>query len=55
MSLAGLGLKSGSKHVCLIIAKTGLQGPVLYQGDKGVNVAARTLEGGSAEAGGLSV
>ena len=55
MSLVGLEPKSGSKHVCLLIAQTGQQGPVLYKGDKGVNVAARQHEGGPAEAGGLSV
>ena len=54
MSLAGLGIKSGPRNVCLLIASTGQQGQVLYKGDKGVNVAARPLEGGLAEAGGLS-
>ena len=54
MSLAGHGPKSGSRHVCLIIAYTGQQGPVLYKGDKGVNVAAPPAEGDSAEAGGRS-
>ena len=51
MSLAGLRPKSGSWHVYLIIASTGQQGLVLYKGDKGVNVAARTLEDDSAKAG----
>ena len=50
MSLDGLGLKSGSRNLCLIIAWTGQQGPVLYKGDKGVNVAARPLEGSPAKA-----
>ena len=54
MSLAGLGPKYGFRHVCLIIAWTGLQNPVLYKGDKGVSDAARLPEGGSAEAGGPS-
>ena len=47
MSLAGHGLKFGSRHGCLIIAKTGQQGSVLY---KGVNDAVRPPEGGPAEA-----
>ena len=37
---AGHRPKSRSKHVCLLIAYTGQQGPVLYKGEKGVNVAA---------------
>ena len=54
MILAEHGPKSGSKHVCLIIAKTGQQGPVLYKGDKGVNDAGRSPEGGPIKARGLS-
>ena len=54
MSLAGQGPKSGSKHVCLIIASTGQQGPVLYKGDKDVIDAAHPPESGPAEIGGLS-
>ena len=46
MSLAGHGPKSGARHVCLIIALTGQQGPVLYKENKGVNDAARQTEGG---------
>ena len=46
MSLAGLGPKTGSRHVCLIITETGQKGPVLYKEDKGVNVAARPTEAG---------
>ena len=53
MGLAGLGPKSGSRHICLIIAEAGKQGPVLYKGGKGVNVAAHPPEGGPAEVGGL--
>ena len=34
---------------------TGQQDPLLNKGDKGVNFAARLLEGGPAEAGGFSV
>ena len=45
MSLAGHRPKSGSRHVCLIIAKTGQRGPVLYKVD---NDAAGTPEGGPA-------
>ena len=52
MSLAGHGPKSGSRHVCLIIAWTEQQGLVLY---KGVNDAAYPPEGGLAEPGDLSV
>ena len=44
MRLVGLGPKSGSRHVCFIIAKSRA-----IQGDKGVNDA-----GGPAEAGGLT-
>ena len=51
MSLDGLG----SKHVYLIIAQTGLQGPVLYKGDKGVTDAACQPESSLAEVGGLTV
>ena len=46
MSLAGLEPKSGSRHMCLIIAWTGQQVPVLCKGVKGVNDAARLPEGG---------
>ena len=53
MSLAGHGPKSESRHICLIIALIGQQGPVLYKGDKGVNDAARPPECGPAEAGSL--
>ena len=49
MSLAGHGPKSRSRHVCLIIASNGRQGPVLYKGDKDT---AHPLKGGLAEAGG---
>ena len=38
MSQAGLGPKSGSRHVCLIIALTGQLSPALYKGDKGMEV-----------------
>ena len=48
-SLAGVGPKSESRHVCLIISKTWLQGPVLYKGDKVVDDAAQPPEGGPAE------
>ena len=51
MSLVGYGPKHWSRHVCLIIAKTGGQGPVLYKSDKGVNDAPK---GGPAEAEGIS-
>ena len=54
MSLAGHEPKSGSRNVCLIIAKTGSRGPVLYKGDKGVNDTARPSERDLAEPGGLS-
>ena len=50
MNLPGHGPKSGSKHVCLIVALTGPWGQVLYKGDKGVNDAVCPPEGGSAEA-----
>ena len=53
MSLAGLGPKSGSRYVCLIIAETGQQGLMLYKGDTGVNVAARQPEDGPTEVGSL--
>ena len=49
MRLVGLGPKSGARHVCLVTAQTGQQGPVLYKGDKSVNVAARPPEGGPSE------
>ena len=52
MSLADFEPKSGSRHVCQLIALTGQQGPVLYKGD---NVAAGPPESGPAETGGLSV
>ena len=45
MNLSVLGPKSWSRHVCLIIALTGQQGPVLYKGNKGVNDAAHSPEG----------
>ena len=54
MSQGGLGPKSGSRHVSLVIASTGQQGLLLYKGAKGVNDAAHSPEGGPAEAGGLS-
>ena len=54
MSLAGLGHKSGFRHVCLIIAYTGQQGSVLYIGDKYVYDADGPPEGGQPEIGGLS-
>ena len=47
MILAAHGPNSGSRHICLIIASTGQQGPVLC---KGVNDAAHPPEGGPAEA-----
>ena len=53
MSQAGHGPKSVSRHVCLIIAWTEQQGPVQYKGDKGVNDAARSPEGGPTEAKGF--
>ena len=49
MSLAGHGPKHGLWHLCLIIAETGQQCPVLYKGDKCVNEAAHPPEGGTAE------
>ena len=49
MSQAGHGPKSGSRHVCLIIAQTGQQGPVLYKGDKCVSDATSPPEGGPVE------
>ena len=49
MSQAGYGFKHRSRHGCLLIAKTGQQGPVQYKGDTGVNLAARPPEGGPAE------
>ena len=52
MILAGLGPKSGFRHVCLIIGWTGQQSPVQYKSDKGVNDAARP-PGSLAEARGL--
>ena len=54
MCLAGLGPKSGSRYICLIIAWTGQKGPVQYKGVKDVNDAARPLEGGPANVGGFS-
>ena len=51
MSLADHGPKYGSRHVCLIIAQTGQQGPERYEGDKGVCDAAHLPEGGPAKAG----
>ena len=45
MTLASHGLKSGSRHVCLIMALTGQQGPVRYKGVKDVNDAVRTPVG----------
>ena len=48
MSLAELGPKSGSRHICLIIAYPGQQGPVQYKGDKCVNVEVPPPEVGSA-------
>ena len=51
MSLAGHGPKSRSSQVCLIISKTGQQGPVLYKVDKGVSNVARLSEGGQTESG----
>ena len=53
MSLAGLGPKFVSRHVCLIIAWTGQQGPVLYNGAKDVNDEAHPPESEPAEAGRL--
>ena len=54
MSQTDLGPKSGSRHVCLVIAKTGPQGQVLYKGAKGVNNAAHWPEGSPAETGDLT-
>ena len=55
MSLAGLGPKSESKYICLIIAYTGRQDAVLYRGgDKGDNDADCPPEGGPLETEGLS-
>ena len=55
MSLAGHWPKSESRHVYLIMDKTGQWGPVLLKSDKSVNDAARQVEGGPAEAEGFSV
>ena len=43
-----------NNNTWIYLFKTGQQGPVLYQGDKGVNVAACSPEGGPPEAGDLS-
>ena len=51
MSQAGHGPKSGSRHRCLITAKTEQHGPVLSKWDKGVYNAAP--EGGPAKPFGL--
>ena len=53
MSLAGHRPKSGSRRGCLIIAYIGQRGPVLHNGDKVVNIAARPPKDGPTEAEGL--
>ena len=52
MSLARLGPKSGSRHVRLIVAWTGQQGPVLHKGDNAFHIASCPAEGGPVETGG---